>query len=217
MNLLGWYGSCLAKGPSIFSEIPDTWYEVFEAECHTPPERMDAGEITLAGHANLFATFGRVDLVGQFRERLYSVSTDRDGPFAQWYHAKALAGIALGEKGLYRRQVGAPVPTLEPVPFTPGELHGYNPQSLLAHLAGAAENHASITDVWPAFEECVFNFPTTEATGTFDGACLFWIARIVHHHIGGQPLGETAAWLSRHFNAWADGQSLPPLGVLTSV
>ncbi len=98
------------------------------------------------------------------------------------------------------------------MPFTPRILYGNNPQALLAHLAAGAENRVAIEDVWPAFREAVHNFPYHEEAGDFDGACLFWIARIVHHQIGGQPLGRTAEWLSRHFNAWADGRDLSPLG-----
>jgi hypothetical protein len=30
---------------------------------------------------------------------------------------------------------------------------------------------------------------------------LFWFARIVHHTIGDEPLGEVAAWLHRDLRA----------------
>ncbi|MBK7538839.1 MAG: hypothetical protein IPI49_26435 [Myxococcales bacterium] len=119
--------------------------------------------------------------------------------------------MALGVRAIYRNPAAADVELDELMPFTPRMLYENNPQALLAHLAAGAENRVPIEDVWPAFREVVHNFPYHEEVGDFDGACLFWIARIVHHQIGGRPLGQTADWLSRHFNAWADGRELPPL------
>lgn len=207
-----WYRSALVKGPQILQEPYSIIEPILDEQCWNAPRDITAGELTLASHVNLFSCAGRVDRVGIFRSRLYDVRTKRNSDFAEWHHAKALAGIALAEKGLYRGPSGALVSLEERMPFQPGELPGYNPQALIAHLAGAVENRASIDDVWPAFDEFMHKFPGHEQAGEFDGACLFWIARIVHHQIGGQPLGETAAWLHRHFNAWADGASLPPLG-----
>ena len=212
MDMFGWYTAVLIQGPQVLAEPHSRLAPVFEDQCRRQPEEMTTGELTLVGHANLFACAGWTDHITLFRQRLSDVRTERNSRFAAWHHAKTLAGIALGEKTLYRGPVGADVLFKETMPFTPYERHGYNPQSFLAHLAGAVETHAAIEEVWPAFEEFMFNFPGHEQTGEFDGACLFWVARIVHHHIGGQPLGETAAWVHRHFNAWADGDELPPIG-----
>jgi hypothetical protein len=211
MSMFSWYGAVLIEGAGILAKPYSLLESIFEDQCNRRPTVTTTGELVLAGHANLFSCTGRPDLTHLFRQRLYDVRTKRNSDFAAWHHAKALAGIALAEKGLYRGPSGASVSMEERMPFQPGELHGYNPQSLIAHLAGAVENQATIEDVWPAFREHVHNFPSQEAAGEFDGACLFWIARIVYHQIGGQPLGETAAWLHRHFNAWADGADLPPL------
>jgi hypothetical protein len=212
MNMLGWTSAILIKGPIALEEPYSLLAPIFEDQCRRVPERITQGELKLIGHANLFACIGKPDFTGLFRDRLSEVETQRNSTYANRHHAKALAGIALGEKFLYRNPVGAEVLFKEPMPFTPFERHGYNPQSFLAHLAGAVETHATIEEVWPAFEEFMFNFPGSEQAEEFDGACLFWVARIVHHQIGGQPLGETAAWLHRHFNAWADGDELPPIG-----
>ena len=212
MSMFGWYDAALIEGPQVLAEPYSLLEAIFEDQCRRQPEEMTTGEIILAGHANLFACAGWSDYTHFFRERLSEVRTKRNSRFAAWHHARALAGIALGEKAIYRNPVGAEVLFKETMPFTPYERHGYNPQSFLAHLAGAVETQASIEEVWPAFEEFMFNFPGHEQTGEFDGACLFWVARIVHHQIGGQPIGETAAWVHRHFNAWADGDELPPIG-----
>jgi hypothetical protein len=212
MNMFGWYTAVLVEGADVLREPYSLLEPIFEDQCQRQPQQLTTGELTLTGHANLFACAGWIDYITLFRERLSDVRTKRNSEFAARHHAKALAGIALGEKALYRDPVGADVLYKETMPFTPYARHGYNPQSFLAHLAGAVETHAAIEEVWPAFEEFLFNFPGHEQTGEFDGSCLFWVARIVHHQIGGQPLGETAAWLHRHFNAWADGDELPPIG-----
>ncbi len=209
-----WSDAALVMGARAVAEPYELLQPVFEEQCKVtpPPTDLTTGEIALAGHANLFACCGYPDHTHYFKDRLYDVRAGRNDYLAFWYFAKAFAGIALEKKALYRGPSGTYADWDEPMPFTPGELHGFNPQSLMAHLAGAVETGATIHDVWPAFEECVHLFPSREETREFDGAVLFWIARIVHHQIGGQPLGQTADWLSRHFNAWADGRSLPPLG-----
>jgi hypothetical protein len=211
-SMFVWYSSTLLKGSQVLAEPCALVQPIFEEQCRIRPPSLSLSEILLAGHANLFACCGYSDHTHYFKDRLYDVEADRNDYFAFLYFAKAFAGIALREKSLYRGPSGTDAGWDEPMPFTAGDLHGFNPQSLMAHLAGAVETEATIDDVWPAFEECVHLFPSRDATNEFDGAVLFWIARIVHHQIGGQPLGQTADWLSRHFNAWADGRSLPPLG-----
>jgi hypothetical protein len=219
LEVPGWYSSALIFGPSVLRPI----YNVIAAEVDQQSEREPSGkahggEVVFAGNANLFSCCGYPDYTHRFKHRLSLVRTDRNGMRADWHHSKMLAAVALREKKVYWGPLNIEVGFAQPIPFTPGELHGFNPQSLLRHLAAGMENGASIYDVWPAFRECVFNFPVKSAPGgDFDGTCLFWIARIVHHHIGRQPLGETAAWLHRHFNAWADGNDLPPLGELAAV
>jgi hypothetical protein len=208
MSMFQWYSAVLVEGPSVLTEPYSLLESIFEDQCRRPPKTITTAELTLAGHANLFACAGWADYTEYFRPRLMGIKTDRNGNFAEWHFARALAGK---EKPVYRGPVAADIGLDEIMPFTPYQRHGYNPQSLLAHLAGAVENRASIEEVWPAFKELMFHFPGSEQAGVFDGSCLFWIARIVHHELGGQPLGETAAWLHRHFNAWADGKDLPPL------
>jgi hypothetical protein len=220
MDMLGWYDSTLVCGPDILGPVYELVSQALDEECaqELEPRMITPGEISLAGHANLFSCCGHPDHTHRFKHRLSLVRTTRNGPFPAWHHGKLLAAVALGEPKVYRGPLGVDVAFDQPIPFCPGELHGYNPQSLLRHLAAGTENGASIFDVWPAFRECVLNFPVKgDSGGDFDGSCLFWIARIVHHHIGRQPLGETAAWLHRHFNAWAEGNDLPPLGALGAV
>jgi hypothetical protein len=218
LDMPGWYSSALIFGPGILRPVYNLIATALDEQSKGEPSgKVHGGEISFIGNANLFSCCGDPDYTHRFKHRLSLVRTDRNGMHANWHHSKILAAIALKERKVYWGALGIDVSFAQPIPFIPGELHGFNPQSLLRHLAAGMANEASISDVWPAFRECVFDFPAKEETGDFDGSCLFWIARIVHHHIGRQPLGETAAWLHRHFNAWADGNDLPPLGGLGAV
>lgn len=211
MSMFGWYRTALALGPDLLQAPHDILGDAFETLCQEIPQELTAGELTLAGHANLFACCGYPDLTPYFRDRLRSIQTDRNGHFPERHHAKVLAGIAFKYRAIYRGPIGSAARLDEDLRFCPGELHGFNPQSFLAHLAAAVEAKAAVEDVWPAFEEFMHNFPRKEESGDFDGACLFWVARIVHHELGGRPVGQTCAWLHAHFEAWASGTALPPL------
>lgn len=212
LTINSWYDAALING----SDGATRSCEVLAATLASDngPAVLAAGEITLAGYANLASCCGSADHTSPIVNRLVKIRTYPRGSNVQrqWHFSRAVAGVALGVRAIYRGPAAADCELDELMPFTPRILYGNNPQALLAHLAAGAENRVAIEDVWPAFRECVHNFPYHEEVGDFDGACLFWIARIVHHQIGGQPLGQTADWLSRHFNAWADGRDLPPLG-----
>ncbi len=211
MFMSGWISALLVEGPRALTKPYEIIAPVFEAHCQITPTYMTRSELSLASHANLFACAGRPDHTHYFKPRLQQIETDRHGLDASPYHSKVFASIALGDKWIYQIASGVDVQIHERLPFQPYERHGFNSQSLIAHLAGAVENQASLEEVWPAFEEAVQLFPWREGAEEFDGSCLLWIARIVHHQIGRQPLGETAAWLYQHFNAWADEEPLPPL------
>ena len=211
MGMFGWYSAALALGPLVLKAPHDIVGDALEALCQKTPQELTPGELTLAGHANLFACCGYPDFTHYFRERLRNVQTNRNSYFAERHHAKVLAAIAFKNRAIYRGPIGSAARLDEDLRFCPGELHGFNPQSFLAHLAAAVEAKAAVEDVWPAFEEFIHNFPRKEESGDFDGACLFWVARIVHHELGGRPVGQTCAWLHAHFEAWASGTALPPL------
>lgn len=211
MGMFGWYSAALALGPSVMKTPHDLLGGAFEALCRTTPPELTPGELTLMDHANLFACCGYPDLTPYFHERLGEMQTDRNGRFPERHHARILAGIASRDRALYRALVGSMAPLEEALRFAAGERHGFNSQAFLAYLAAAVEVGASVGDVWPAFEELVHNFPRKEESGDFDGACLFWVARIIHHELGRRPLAQTCTWLHAHFDAWASGRALSPL------
>lgn len=207
-----WFHRALALGSRALSDFLDASQGICDA-CAEVPSSITSGEISLAGLVNLLSCLKMNDCASVVVHRLMPLKTSPRGSDVErrWHFSRAFAGVALGIRAIYRNPAAAEVELNELMPFTPRMLYENNPQALLAHLAAGAENRVAIEDVWPAFREVVHNFPYHEEVGDFDGACLFWIARIVHHQIGGQPLGQTADWLSRHFNAWADGRELPPL------
>ena len=71
----------------------------------------------------------------------------------------------------------------------------------MRHLAGAVETGASFTDVAPAWRDFVGNLNGHEDTRQIDRATQYWIARVVHHRIGGAPLGSVAQWLHEQVRA----------------
>jgi hypothetical protein len=168
-------------------------------------------DVMALGHANLLACCDGQDFTAHLAERVARLDVLQPAPVRCQMFSRAFAGVALGMRALYR-DVGDDDEQSEAMPFTPSILCGTDAQALLAHLAAGAANCVGIEDVWPAFRECVHKFPYHEHAGDLDGACLLWIARIVHHQVGGGPLGHTADWLSQHFNAWANGHDLPPMG-----
>jgi hypothetical protein len=75
-----------------------------------------------------------------------------------------------------------------------------NIRGFIQHLAGAVEAGATADDVMPAFHELLGNYPRYESGDAADAATLLWAARIVHHQLGGEPLGTTAQFL--HDTIW---------------
>lgn len=109
-----------------------------------------------------------------------------------------LTGIGLGVREVYCPIAGYNVDGA--IPFTPGETFELNLQGLIAHLAGAVEGGATESEVGPAWRKLLSTFPVLSKAGMLTPPGLFWIARIVHHDIGGNPLGEVADFL--HDEVW---------------
>jgi hypothetical protein len=207
-----WYGAVLVAGPRALDEVWEVWHSAFANECQRELDPPTSGELLLAGYANLFACCSHLDCVEMFRHRLAKIPTQPAHGGGPLHVAKALAAVALGLPEVYRPLAGLDLDHASWGPVAEGALHAPRAQGLVAHLARAVERGASLAEVWPAFERFMVALPIEQGCNTFDGAGLFWAARIVHHQIGGQPVGTTAAWLQRHLHAWADGVQLPPLG-----
>ena len=63
-----------------------------------------------------------------------------------------------------------------------------------------SEARATVDAVEPAWREILDNFETQWSANRVDVSTLLWIARIVHHRIGGNALASVARWL--HDEVW---------------
>jgi len=120
-----------------------------------------------------------------FRPLLVRVGTDhRDMPESHW--TKALVSIALGER-LGWVAIAGFCPTQE-VPFVPRATFEFNMQGLIAHLGGAILSGATLDDVLPAWHQFMALAVTLRKVRQVDNQVILWVARVVFHHVGKQPL-----------------------------
>lgn len=123
-----------------------------------------------------------------FRDWLARMELTRDAPAMDANWSAGFAALVLDEQPTYRRLAArAGGATL---PFTAGETFGFNVQALLGHLAAAVETGASLMDVTPAWHELLGNYDVLYDGSSIRPSTLLWIARVVHHRIGGSPLGD---------------------------
>ena len=168
---------------------------------HIVPQSVDAyvqdcvGDYTLASmlleYANITNIFEIVGLevppqvLGSFRPLIVRVETDhRDIPGRHW--TKALVALALGER-LGWIAIAGFLPT-QNVPFVPRATFEFNMQGLIAHLGGALLTGATFDDVSPAWRQLMAVAVTLMDVHQIDERVILWVARIVFHHIGKQPL-----------------------------
>ena len=130
------------------------------------------------------------EVLASFRPYLIRVMTDAHDPdYRSWHWDRGLIALALDEPKTWRSIVG--LLSGESLTFQPGATFQFNVQGLLRHLAAAIEHKADVADVLPAFHDLIRCAPlmwssTPEQANQY--TCL-WAARLVHHHIGGHPLG----------------------------
>jgi len=126
------------------------------------------------------------EVLASFRPLLVRVETCHDDmPASHW--TKALVSLALGER-LGWIAIAGFRPT-ENVPFVSRATFEFNMQGLLAHLGGALLAGAAIDDVLPAWHQFMGLAVTLMDVRQIDEQVILWVARIVFHHIGHQPLG----------------------------
>jgi len=130
------------------------------------------------------------EVLASFRPYLIRIRTDANDPdYRSWHWDRGLIALALDEPKTWRSIVG--LLSGESLTFQPGATFQFNVQGLLRHLAAAIEHKADVADVLPAFHDLIRCAPlmwssTPEQANQY--TCL-WAARLVHHHIGGHPLG----------------------------
>lgn len=162
---------------------------------------VGAYEIGLASVGNVFECLGASiadatwDTVRAWIPR-FEVSRNDKSVFYLW--DAGLLAIVLGDRAAARRIGGHRGDG--PVPFEPGATFQMNMRGFVHHLAGSVEAGASSDDVMPAFHELLGNYRRYQSGKAADEATLLWAARIVHHQLGGNPLGTTAQFL--HDTIW---------------
>lgn len=140
---------------------------------------------------------GLADLLGR-------VETSRkdESRAAHWH--RGFTALAVCEPSVWRGVAGLMPGPLE---FRAGAAFGPNVQGLLAHLAAAIEHRAPLNDVMPAWKTTLAVVERLVEVLELKYETLFWIARIVYHDIGGEPLGRVGERL------YADVQQLAAAGL----
>lgn len=115
-------------------------------------------------------------------------SRDDDPGYAYW--PRGFAALALGQRDVYCAMLAHEPDT--PVPFESAQRFGVSLYGLLQHLAGALEHQASVADVMPAWRDLLSFYPHIIKASEFDNKGLLWVARVIHHQVGGHPLAEVA-------------------------
>jgi hypothetical protein len=123
-----------------------------------------------------------------FREYLPAIHVPRE--FPAWSWRKGFTALALNERRVWTMIAGY-IPG-QAIPFKPGETFEFNVQGLLAHLGAACLVGASFEDVKPAFWQFMQCADTLFSIHQIEYELILWVARIVFHHIAGEPLGSVA-------------------------
>jgi hypothetical protein len=160
---------------------------------HSPAERVAVHAVGLMNLGNALQSIG-CDLgpgtIDRFRGWVSRLDAGRNDPQAYWYWSGGFAALALDERVTYRRYAGrGPKDALS---FQPGQTFEFNLQGLMEHLAAAIEAGAKLDGVRPAWQDFLRQLDKLRAANTVDPGTVLWIARVVHHRIGGAPLGQVA-------------------------
>lgn len=158
-------------------------------------------EIGLASVGNVFECLGLpiADATwATMRGWIPRLEVSRNDKRVFYFWNAGLIAIVLGDRVAARRIAGHRGDGA--IPFEAAATFQMNIRGFVQHLAGAVEAGAAADDVMPAFHELVGNFRRYQSGKAADEATLLWAARIVHHQLGGHPLGTTAQFL--HDTIW---------------
>lgn len=160
-----------------------------------------------------FVELSRIDLLGVLasvgvdvpdaafdnaRKILSAVQTRRDDEHVYYHWARGLMAIALDWPQVYRGLLGvagAKLPHFQPGSTFAGNMHGF-----LTYLASAVEASADASAVKPAWDELVAEYFPLKGARMLSAPCLFWASWIIHHKLGGEPIGSLGEAL--HESIW---------------
>jgi hypothetical protein len=159
-------------------------------------------EVSMASVGNIFECLGlpiAATTWDTVRGWLPRLEVSRNDERVSYFWTTGLIAMVLGDRATGRRIAGHSGDG--PIPFVPGATFQMNLRGFLHHLAGAVEAGAGADDVMPGFNEVLANYQRFSEGKALSEGTLLWIARIVHHQLGKQPLGTTAQFL--HDTIWA--------------
>ena len=142
-------------------------------------------------------------LLGGLAELLGRVETSRRDEWRAAHWQRGFTALAVREPSVWRSVAGL---TPGPLEFRAGEAFGPNVQGFLAYLAAAIERRASLNDVIWAWKTTLAIVERLIDAHELKYETLYWVARLVYHDIGGEPLGRVGERL------YADVQELAAAG-----
>lgn len=189
------YTAVLAWGPERISEIGPRVAALIEPAIAARRAKRSKEIVVLgvANLANLLACCGYRDETAPFGEWLSEVETSSRDESTADHWDRGFAALALNRVKLYRALAG--VDPDQPLQWAPSAGFGGNMQGFLRHLGAAVETGAPFAAIEPAWRDFVANLNRHEQVRQIGRETPFWIARVVHHRIGGAPLGSVAQWL----------------------
>ncbi|MCW5804134.1 MAG: hypothetical protein KIT31_17305 [Deltaproteobacteria bacterium] len=197
------YQAVLAWGPERITPYADRIAPLlgpaFVARAANEPKSI--ADLGVGQLANLLACCGYPDETPAIREWLREIRTSSHDESTRRHWERAFAALALDVRPVYRALGGAD--PKEPLPLEPSRAFGGNVQGLVRYLGAAVEHHLTFAAVEPAWRELLGNFDRHESSRQLFRDTLFWIGRVVHHRIGGAPLGSVAEWVHEQVVAYA--------------
>ena len=142
-------------------------------------------------------------LLAGFADLLGRVETSRRDEWRAAHWQRGFTALAVREPSVWRSVAGL---TPGPLDFRAGEAFGPNVQGFLAYLAAAIERRASLNDVMRAWKTALAIVERLIDAHELKYETLYWVARLVYHDIGGEPLGRVGERL------YADVQELATAG-----
>jgi hypothetical protein len=169
---------------------------------------LSAGTLDVFDAPNFLQLIGSdvsADALSAVAPLLSRIDTRRRDPMLAWCHwHRGFIALALRVPSVWRGIAGLSESALG---FRPGEPAGPSVQQLLLYLASAIENRAAAADVLPAWKSTLTLFHALWQAHELNFETLFWLARIVYHDIGGNPLGRVGE------RVYADVQDLAAAGL----
>jgi hypothetical protein len=159
-----------------------------------PNAELEPTLYELTDAANAFGVIGfpsSPELLRSLGPLLPRVPDERDWP--RWRWKQGFTAVALDDRWVWGPIAGY-MPN-DPVPFHAGATFGPNLQGLLGHLGAARAAKATFADVEPAWRSFMATADPLINMGQLDYSLILWVARIVFHDLGGQPLRDVAQLL----------------------